>query len=265
MACISGGSTKSFFLLLTLLFLTLAETCLSCEIRIRVPEDNFYDPFYVQDASGKWRGLSIDLIEALLKEAGCTPVFVALPFARALYYLQQGEIDMMSLMTVTEERKAYLHFIGPQLDETVLLVTRKDTDYTIATLDDLKKLPLSVGVERGKVYGKAFEEKRAAEPAFRARLEEVSEVDNNVKKLAIGRISGFLGFGYNVMHQLQINPLYKDFAIHPFVIHRDWVYFGFSKISMPPERLERMQKAFEKATKKGIFEVIRKKYTIAPH
>ncbi len=264
MPCISGRSTRRLFLLLALLLLTLADTCLSCEIRVRVPEDNSYAPFFVQDASGKWSGLSIELTEALLQEADCTPIYKAMPFARALYYLQQGKIDMMSLMTITEERKDFMHFVGPELDETVLLVTRKDAAYHIVSLNDLKKLPLAIGVERGKVYGKAFEKKRATDSGFRARLEEVKEVDSNEKKLALGRISGFLGYGYNVMFQVQTNPLYKDFAIHPFVIHQDWVYFGFSKKSMPPELLERMQKALERATKKGLFDAIRKRYTIAP-
>ena len=255
---------QRLILLLPLFLFILADTGLSCEIRVQVPEDNSYAPFTVQNTSGKWSGLSIELTEALLKEAACTPIYEPLPFARALYYLQKGEIDMMPNMSITEERKAFVHFVGPQLDETVLLITRKDTAYQITSLDDLKKLPMAIGVERGKVYGKGFEEKRAADPVFREKLEEVREVDSNVKKLAIGRISGFLSYDYNNMYQIQINPLYKDFTIHPYMIHQDWVYFGFSKKSISPELYEKMQKACERATKKGTFAAIRKRYSITP-
>ncbi len=233
-----------------------------CEIRVRVPEGTSYVPFAVRDSTGKWSGLSIELTEALLREAGCTPVYKALPFARGLYFLKNGGIDMMPSMTITRERKTFMHFIGPQLDETVLFVTKKSARHAIASIDDFKSLPLAIGVERGKVYGAEFEQKRAVDPLFKSRLEEVSEVDVNEKKLAMGRISGFLGYGYNVMYQMKTNPLYNDFVIHPFVVHHDWVYFGFSKKSVPPELLAHLQEAYDRATRQGVFAAIRRKYTV---
>jgi polar amino acid transport system substrate-binding protein len=235
-----------------------------CEIRVRVPEGTSYVPFAVQDTSGKWSGLSIELTEALLQEAGCTAIYKALPFARGLYFLKNGGIDMMPSMTITRERKTFMHFIGPQLDETVLFVTKKSARYAIASLNDFKTLPLAIGVERGKVYGPEFEQKRAVDPLFKSRLEEVNEVDINEKKLAMDRISGFLGYGYNVMHQMKTNPLYNDFVIHPFVVHHDWVYFGFSKKSVPLELLVHLQEAYDRATRQGVFEAIRQKYTVVP-
>ena len=243
---------RKLLLLMPLLFLMLAGTGLTCEIRIRVPEGNTYVPFYIQDAAGTWGGLSIEMNEALLKEAGCTPVYLSLPFARALQYLQSGEIDMMPNMSITEDRKAFLHFIGPELDETVLLVTRKDTRYEINAIEDLMKLPMLIGVERGKVYGREFETRRADDPVFRSRLEEVNEVNLNERKLAMGHISGFLGFGYNVMHQMRTNPLYKDFVIHPFVINKDWVYFGLSKKSVSPDLLEKTAERLRSGDRKGL-------------
>jgi polar amino acid transport system substrate-binding protein len=251
-------------LILAVLLVGWTESGRCCEIRVRVPEGNSYVPFTIKDASGKWSGLSIELTEALFQEAGCTPVYKALPFARGLYSLQIGEIDMMPNMTITRQRKVFMHFIGPQVDETVFFVTRKNARYAIASIDDFRNLPLAIGVDRGKVYGSEFEQKRAVDPLFRSRLEEVNDVDLNEKKLAMGRISGFLGYDYNVMYQMKTNPLYNDFAIHPFVVHRDWVYFGFSKKSVSPELLARLQEAYDQATRQGVFEAIRRKYTFVP-
>jgi polar amino acid transport system substrate-binding protein len=255
-------SVGIFSLVLAILLAGWTEFGRCCEIRVRVPEGNSSVPFAVQDPTGKWRGLGIELTEALLQEAGCTPVYKALPFARGLYCLKNGEIDLMQNMTITREREAFMHFIGPQLDETVLFVTKKSARHAIASIDDFKNLPLAIGVDRGKVYGPEFEQKRAVDPLFKSRLEEVSEVDVNEKKLEMDRISGFLGYGYNVMFQMKTNPLYKDFAIHPFVVHRDWVYFGFSKKSVSPELLVHLQEAYNRATRQGVFEAIRKKYTV---
>jgi len=253
---------KKFALLIIMMVLLIANTGFSSEIKVRVSEGNTYPPFFMQDEKGKWSGLSIELVEALLKEAGYTPDYKPLPFARALSYMKEGTIDMMLNMTMTEERKAFMNFIGPQLDEAVVLVVRKDSDFKITSLNDLKKLPKSIGIERGRVYGKAFEEKKAADEAFSSKLKTVTEVDSNEKLLEAGRISAFPGYGYNSFYQIKTNPLYKNFKTHPFIISQDWVYFGFSKKSVSPEQLQKFQQAYDSVKKKGIFEAITKKYIL---
>jgi len=147
---------------------------------------------------------------------------------------------MMLNMSITDERSNYINFIGPQLDETVVLVIKKGDNFKIESLDDLKKLPKGIGVDRGRVYGKAFEKKRATDKELKNCLDEVAEVDTNEKKLTAGRISVFLGFGYSVFYQIKTNPLYKDFTVHPFVVNQDWVYFGFSKKAVPPNQLQKL-------------------------
>jgi len=253
---------KKIILFIVMIFFLIVNTGFSAEVTVRVPEGDTYPPFFIQDEKGKWSGLSIELVEALLKEAGFTANYKPLPFARAITYMQEGKIDMMLNMTITEERKAFMNFIGPQLDETIVLVVNKDSDFTITSLDDLKKLPKSVGVEKGRVYGKAFEEKRAADETLKSRLSEVTEVDSNEKLLEADRISGFLGYGYNTFYQIKTSPLCKNFKTHPFVISQDWVHFGFSKKSVSAEMLQKLQEAFDRARQKGVFETIRQGYVV---
>ncbi|OQY55712.1 MAG: hypothetical protein B6245_19415 [Desulfobacteraceae bacterium 4572_88] len=253
---------KRIALFIVMTVFLIANTGFSSEVTVRVSEGNTYPPFFLQDEKGAWSGLSIELVEALLKEAGHTPNYKPLPFARAIAYMQEGKIDMMLNMTITEERKPFMNFIGPQLDETIVLVVRKDSDFKITSLDDLKKLPKSVGVERGRVYGKAFEEKRAADDDLKSKLREVTEVDSNEKLLEIGRISAFLGYGYNTFYQIKTNSLYKNFKVHPFVISQDWVHFGFSKKSVPADLLQEFQDAYDRAKQKGVFEAIRQRYRV---
>jgi len=253
---------KKIAFLTVMMFFLIVNTGLCDQVKVRVSEGTAYPPFFMQNEKGIWSGLSIELVEALLKEAGYTPSYEPLPFARALKYMQEGKIDMMLNMTITEERKAFMDFIGPQLDETIVLVIKKDSDFNITSLDDLKKLPQSIGIERGRVYGKAFEEKRAGDEELKAKLKEVTEVDTNEKLLDAGRISGFLGYGYNTFYQIKTNPLYKNFKAHPFVISQDWIYFGFSKKSVTPEMLQKFQGAYDRAKQKGVFETIRQQYVI---
>ncbi len=230
-----------------------------CELTVRVPEKP-YPPFFMKEKGANWSGLSIELADALLQEAGCKATYKPLPFKRALMYLKEGKTDMMLNLTATEERKAFIHFIGPQLDETVILVVRKDSDFSLTGLEDIKKLSKPVGIERGKVYGKAFEEKRATDEAFGKNLDIVNDMATNENKLDKNRLSGFLGYGYNVFYRFKTEPLYQNFTVHPLKINQDWVNFGFSKKSVSADMLQRLQEAYDRAKQKGLFEKIKQTY-----
>lgn len=256
-----GKMRKTIFFIAWMIFV-FAHNGFGAEISIRVPEDNAYAPFFLQGEKSKWKGLSIELVEALLRETGHTPKYVQLPFSRGLQYIRYGKADIMLNMTVTDERKEFMHFIGPQLDETILLVVKKGSNLPITSLNDLKKMPKPIGIELGKVYSKNFEEKRVVDKEFENILEMVNEVNLNEKKLEGGRISGFLGFGYNVFYQIKTNPLYRNFMVHPFVINRDYVYFGFSKKSFSEKQLHLFQEAYERVVKDGEFEKIKSRYRL---
>jgi polar amino acid transport system substrate-binding protein len=230
-------------------------------LKVRVPIEP-YPPFFVKTEAGQWQGLSIELADALLGEAGLDPVYTPLPFKRALLYLESGSLDMMLNLTVTPERAEYINFIGPQLDETVVLVVLKNSDFTIASLEDIKKLPRPISVELGKVYGKAFEEKRATDDVFARKVTVVRQTSSNEKMLQTGRTSGFLGYGYHIFNRFKINPVYSTFKVHPFVVRQDWVHYGFSKKAVSSETLQRIQSAFDRLQQKGALEKIRQRYKI---
>ncbi|MEZ4524504.1 MAG: transporter substrate-binding domain-containing protein [Desulfobacterales bacterium] len=66
------------------------------------------------------------------------------PFGRAITYrVQEGKIDMMLNMTITEETEILMNFIRPQLDETIVLVVRKDSDFAITSM--IQSQPKSIG------------------------------------------------------------------------------------------------------------------------
>ncbi len=253
---------KAIFYTACFIFSAFGSIVFSQQITVRVPVGNIYAPFFVQDETGNWSGLSIELAEALLAEAELTPVYVPLPFPRALAYIREGQLDMMLNLTITEDRKEFTSFIGPQLDEIVVIVVKKDSDFHINSLDDLKALSKNIGIERGKIYGTNFEEKRKLDKSFSNRLDEVTEINLNEIKLEKDRLSAFLGFGYNTFYRIKTDPLYKNFKVHPFVVNTDWVYFGFSKKSVNKETLSRLVSAYEQAARKGVFDKIRQQYII---
>jgi len=236
---------------------------MSCELAVRVPGAGEYPPFFTRDKNGDWAGLSIELTEALLNEADCIPKYKPLPFKRGLSYMKQGKIDMMLNLSITPERGEYINFIGPQLDETVVMVVLKEDMTPLSNLDEVVNLPKPVGIEIGKFYGKDFHEKFDMNKVFASKIVTAADINLNENMLLAGRLYAFLGYGYHVYHRFITDPRYEKFAIHPFVVNQDWVYFGFSKKSVPWYQLEKIEAAFESAEKKGVFQIIRKKYTFS--
>ncbi len=82
--------------------------------------------------------MAVELIEVLLNEAHCQPVYTVYPWKRALAQLQEGKLDMMVNLSITSERKEYLWFIGPQRDETIVLVVNNDFNFKVDLLEDFK-------------------------------------------------------------------------------------------------------------------------------
>lgn len=241
-----------------LVFLSLSSPAIAdCKIRVRVSD---FKPQYYQDDKGKWRGLAVEYAEALLKEANCLPVFHKAPWKRALRYMRSGQLDLMLNLSITDERKQYMHFIGPQRDETMVFVVRKDADFMVSSLDDLKKLPGRIGIEAGNYFGKTFDDKIITDRAFRDKFAEVHDTALNIQKLEHERIVGFFSEKYNAVYKMSTDPTYKNFKINPFIVNQDQVYFGVSRRAVTPELLVTLKNAYERAKSKGIFDKILDRY-----
>jgi polar amino acid transport system substrate-binding protein len=228
--------------------LVKAETCV---LSVRVTS---IPPLYFQNETGKWTGLTVDLAKVLLNEAGCKGDFVAIPWERSLESMRTGYLDMMMNLSMTEERKEFIHFIGPQIVETVQLVLQKEIDIDIQSLDDFKKLPGEIGYQQGTFLGKDFEEKLRTDPAFKNKFSILYSDELNLKMLNKRRIIGVIGQNYGGVSAKREFHKGKSFKIYPFIIHQNWVYFGFSKKSVSNEMLERLEKAYQRAKAKGDFQ-----------
>ncbi|WP_108651192.1 substrate-binding periplasmic protein [Dongshaea marina] len=136
---------RLFALLISILFSQLL-SAKPCELMVRVSQES--KPFYWQ-VDGKWQGISVDQITAILHEIGCQPKFRVIPWKRALMEMEMGHVHLMTNLSLTDERKQYMYFIGPHLPEIMALIVRKDSDYRIHSMQDLKKLPAKVEIIRG--------------------------------------------------------------------------------------------------------------------
>lgn len=230
------------------------------KIRVRVTQ--FAPNYFMQN--GQWTGLDVQLAEAVTQEAGCIPAFVELPWSRALAYMQSGELDMMMNLSRTQDREAYMDFIGPErISKRVLVVRRENINLPITSLDDLarvaQRLKSSFGIQKDAKYSEDFDARLAADPDFARHFEAVPQGALLPKKTAIRRNLGFFEDENYAVWQLHNNPEFKDLAIHPFVLATDPVYFGVSK-HVEPAVLKKLEAAFQRLERNGTLAKIRARW-----
>ncbi len=248
--------------LTTYILLTVISTCISEEQAIKVRVSN-WPPKYFQDKEMNWVGVDVEIINAIIKEAGFKVEYQTLPWARGILYLQNGKIDIIPVFSITEERKAYVRWIGPYRNTTINLIVKKDDEMKINSLNDMIKLSVERGIKFGhqnKAYfSKEYNDRLTTDPDFKKCFEIISNQENNLRKLKAGRILGFMDEKGTMKYRIKNDPEYSDIKIHPFMLDRSPAYIGVSK-KTPPEIYSKLKKAFNKVEKKGILEKIRIKW-----
>ena len=226
-----------------------------CTIKVRV---NDSPPSYFKDSEGNWNGFVVEQVAAVLREAGCIAEYRSAPWGRGMILLKEGEIDMMGMMSIIEERKAFANFIGPHYFETIRLVVANDSDYKIEKHEDLKNLPGKIMMEPNAYIGEEME-RLVKDPAFAKKVQwtpRIALTREMIKKVTLGRVSGFTSY----VTPGALKKFTQEVKYHPFVINKSPVYFGISKKSVDTALLEKLGQAVERIKTTGEFEKIVKKY-----
>jgi polar amino acid transport system substrate-binding protein len=229
----------------------------SCDMSLAVDS---YPPYQTQ-VEGKWQGLDIELAIALSQQMKCELTIKQSPWKRSLHLLQNGRIDMMVSVSKTPQRQGFTYFVGPVRQEIVALVINTGAAIKITALADLAKLDKKIGIINGAYYGQSFTKKYEKDRQFKDQFEVSNNTQDNIKKLAARRISGFLNDPFYIADLIRKQKVTEPLSFHSFVINQDPVYFGFSKKSISEKRLLQIQRAFEQLQENGKLDSIRKKYS----
>ncbi len=235
----------------------LSKLAFACDLRVRVTD---YPPSIYQDENDHWIGFAVELLELILRRAECRYDYHKMPWKRALHQMSIGEVDVMMNITKTPERSGFMHMLGPQSDETMVLVVPKDSNFSVTKFDDFKNINGHFGKERGTYYGKAFEDKTQSDLEFSKKFKSIAKDSANFKLLARGRISGFVADRYTSIYRIRTNPDNQNMMIHPFVISKNWVYFGLSKKTVSKTLFTKLQDSYDKVKASGEYSAILKKY-----
>ena len=130
-------------------------------------------------------GLDVEIITALLEQAGAPYRFQQMVWSRAMVQLEQRQCDLLFGLVPSEQRLRDFLMVGPFRDGEIAFAARADSSLTFNTLEDLTGLV--IGTAQRNHYGAAFDTAThfTRDPA---RSDEFS-----LRKLAAGRIDLVVG------------------------------------------------------------------------
>jgi len=107
------------------------------ETTIIVGSEIDYPPYALVDEHGNADGFSVDLIKAAAKDMGLKVKFVVGPWNKVKKMLESGEIDVLPLVSYSEEWDAVFDYTKPHTISHSVVFMRKGTS-AIESLDNIK-------------------------------------------------------------------------------------------------------------------------------
>jgi polar amino acid transport system substrate-binding protein len=243
------------------IFLAQLAHAAECSAPIRLGTGQ-QEPYGYYDKQKRFVGLDADMVRAILKEAGCTLIELPkMPASRNLLLFEKGKLDLLFGSSITPERLHMAHFSIAYRDETVgLYALAAKFDEVAAGIDsfaDFLSGPGALLGPRAGWYGADYERQV---PALKrgGRLSLYGDVDEGVRMLAAGRAPLMLadaGMMDNAAARLGV----KVRAL-PFWVVQAPVHLMFSKATVSPEDVRRIDAAIARLQQRGTFEQIRQSY-----
>jgi ABC-type amino acid transport substrate-binding protein len=185
-------------------------------------EEIGYFPYNYEE-NGEIKGFTIGVLDYIKTHSKYDFEFIIIPWARALYLLEQGEIDLILTLFKNKKREQIYHFIEPSYGyEVNQLFTLKDTKFEFT--GELQQLtPYSIGTKRKFSYGETFD--RAS---YLKKLPALTEAAL-LKLLLSNQIDMAIANPY-IFNQLisKNNVTSKVRSIEPYVAKTP-VYLGLTK------------------------------------
>jgi polar amino acid transport system substrate-binding protein len=161
----------------------------------RVAGDERFAPYsFIGAEDSPAQGLDVELINAVLREAGVTDYRIRLyPWERVKRMLNRGEVDMAFQFAGTPQRQEQYELVGPlRYGATVFMTAAASPLKDWATLADLA--PYRIGQIRGYAYEQAFDNAKLS------RNSNAQHPQQLVSMLLAGRIDVIVGDHLQLLH-----------------------------------------------------------------
>lgn len=203
-----------------------------------------YPPYNYQE-NGELKGIAVDLVKAVMADAGIEYEMKIQPWARA-YGLALNTPGNCVFSTVhTPERDRLFEWVEPLFSTEQYLVRRTGSNVNPANLEDAKRY--LVGTQLGD-----YTEGLLKQGGF-TRVDLTSEIDLSLKKLIAGRID-LMPMAASMVTDLQK----KAIPVEPAVVFTRSTDSLACNTKTPQETLEKMRASLKKliadGTRAGIFQ-----------
>jgi len=219
-------------------------------------------PYQYHNNKQELVGLDFEILNAIVKQANLSLNYTELPWKRHLHFIKTGEMDVAMGASFNQERADYAYFTKPYRFELVKLYVKKGQakNIKLTSLKDLIKSPFLIGVEGGYYYGKTFH-KLIQKAEFKSHINEVLDIEQNVKLLLKGYVDGFLVDPVTMKAFAEKYKINGEFEQHPMTIYQDSIHIMLSKKSMSEVDLLKFNHAITTLKENGTLDKLNARWT----
>jgi len=196
------------------------EKVLHADCRQRPPE------MIVNEKTGRCSGPLLDILDEVTRKVGYTVQWRNAPFQRSYKELQIGSVDIVPRVILTEERKAFVDFLGPigYQQKNIVFLVKRGQGNLINTYDDLRKL--RVGTKRDTFYFKQFNEDTAIDKVLQ------KDDENMAKMFAANRFETMIILDMPAIQKALRDIDFSDYDYANYrYVQKIGNYYGMSKKS----------------------------------
>lgn len=248
--------TNKNWIILILLIICSSIDAFAEERLVKVAGDP-YPPWTEGEAgSTTTKGIAVKIVEELFRRLNMKTRFVIYPFQRALERIENGEEDVILMVSKTQEREAFISFTPPIRNSRWVFFHLKEKDFEWTQWEDLKAY--RIGYVTGNNVGKEFP---AAAEKYNFYIEEVKADIFNVRKLLLGRIDIALTDLEVMQRIIEVNPEFQHkLEWHDRPVFESFYHLGISKKSFLAPMFLKINEVLEQMKGDGTFQDIFCKY-----
>jgi len=243
--------------LLTTLLLILGLTTFASATNIKMMTENY--PPYNMEVEGKLQGLSVEVLEAMLKQMNSkktTYDIELLSWSKAYETAKNHKNTMVFSTTRTKTREKLFKWVGPISKTTIGVVTLKNKNIKINNISDLKKY--TIGCVKKDIGETLLLESGIPKKNLKP-LDGTNSLATSFYKLERDQIDLFAYETRVTKYSADLNGFDSSEYETVYILKRGELYFAFNRLTSN-KIIKKWQDALDAIKANGVYAKILKKY-----
>ncbi|PCE65129.1 ABC transporter substrate-binding protein [Salinivibrio sp. YCSC6] len=221
-------------------------------MKIVTAVNDAWPPYVTRDTAKP--GFSVEVVTAALSTQGYDTKFLLFPWARGLYEVRNGRIDLITTTWYTDARSEFLLYSDPYFATNIDIMMRKDTAFNFTGPDSLTGKRVASVLEYG--YEPWF-----LDADYFQRVETTS-LRSSLQMLAAKRVDLAVGNRFVMQHELEpLNLDADDFHFSPTPMIKQHIHVTAGKANpKAQEYIQAFNRGLEIIKRNGTFDDLKQKY-----